>query len=122
MVRPAGALSLVAVAWLAGCTLPPRVVDRPVLARVAGPVEHMPVPEGLLGCVGDEEPERPAALADGISGGELVARAQGWEAYALCLEAKLAQVRALNAAGPSGHQPGPPPASPGASAGPSPVP
>lgn len=106
----ARALSLVAVTVLAGCAAPARVVERPVLVHVPGPVEFVAVPAGLLGCTAPDEPGRPALIEDGILGGELIARAQAWQAYATCLDGKLEQVRGLNAAG---GPPGGPVAVPG---------
>jgi hypothetical protein len=103
---PASALSVVAVVVLAGCAAPTRVVERPVVVNVPGPVQIVAVPEGLLGCAAPDEPGRPPALEDGILGGELISRAQAWQAYAACLEGKLGRVRGLSAAAVPGLGPG----------------
>lgn len=98
MGRHAGSLSAVAlIAALTGCQAapPPRVVERQVPVEVPGPTRFVPVDPALLGCSGSGEPGRPVELEDGILGGELVARAQGWQVYARCLEAKLAEIGRL---------------------------
>lgn len=100
MVRHRRALSAgLAALTLTACAAepPPRVVTERVLVEVPGPTRFIPVDRALLGCSGPEEPGRPAVLEDGIPGGELVVRAQGWEAYARCLEGRLAEIGRLTA-------------------------
>lgn len=82
-------LLLVGVA--AGCTAPPaRVVEVQVPVTVPGPVRYREVPADLLTC-----PDRPAELRDGITGGELVTGARGWQAYARCLEGRIEEIGKL---------------------------
>lgn len=103
MVYRRRSLSALCVALaLTGCAVepPPRVVERQVIVNVPGPTQFVPVDRSLLGCTAADEPGRPVVLEDGILGGELVARAQGWQVYAECLEGKLAQIGQLSAPPP----------------------
>jgi hypothetical protein len=81
------------MAVLAACGAPTRLVEVPVAVEVPGPERWRPVPEALLSC-----PGRPVLLADGILGAQLLERAVAWQAFALCLEGRLAEIGALSGA------------------------
>lgn len=92
-------IAAVAVALSACGAQPTRVVETQVPVEIPGPVQWREIPEDLLHCDG-----RPEVLRDGITGGELRARARGWQAHAQCLESRLEAIRELNKhAGDSGQ-------------------
>jgi hypothetical protein len=84
----------VILAGLSGCSQPVRVVERAVPVEVPGPVRWREIPPELGACG-----ERPAELRDGMTGGQLVRAARGWQARAECLEGDLEAIRRLGASG-----------------------
>jgi hypothetical protein len=86
-------LAVVGLVLLAlGACAGTRLVETPVAVPIPGAVEYRQIPADLLTC-----PGKPAKLENGITGGEFIARARGWQAYSKCLEERLKAIEELGA-------------------------
>jgi hypothetical protein len=83
------AAGVIVLLVLVACTST-RVVETPVAVPVPGPVKFREIPKDLLVC-----PGKPQKLENGITGGEFIARARGWQEYSKCLEERLKAIEEL---------------------------